>query len=101
MYSCLHSRALKQRFLQPDVMSSSVSLHSARSCKNTFISKSDLFSFSPKQGIFFYLFFRFLPGLNESVASVGHVFHLEVDGCIQGGHDHSVVKVQTGCVHEI
>lgn len=35
------------------------------------------------------------------MASVGHVFHLEVDGCIQGGHDHSVVKVQTGCVHEI
>lgn len=42
-----------------------------------------------------------LPGLDEPVACVDHMFHLEVDGCVHGGQDQTVVKVQIGCVHKV
>lgn len=42
-----------------------------------------------------------LPVIDESVAAINHMFHLEVDGCVHGGQYHGVVKVQTGCVHEV
>lgn len=29
------------------------------------------------------------------------MFHLEVDGCVHGGQDQTVLKVKTGRVHEV
>lgn len=29
------------------------------------------------------------------------MFHLEVEGCVHGGQDKTVLKVQTGGVHEV
>lgn len=29
------------------------------------------------------------------------MLHLEVDGCVHGCQDQTVVKVQTGCVHKV
>lgn len=42
-----------------------------------------------------------VPGLDEPVAGVSHMFHLQVDGCVHGGQDQTVLNVQTGCVHEV
>ena len=42
-----------------------------------------------------------VPGLDEPEAGVGHVLHLEVDGCAHGGLDQTVLQVQTGRVHEV
>lgn len=43
----------------------------------------------------------FLPGLNEPVAGVDHMLHLEVDGCVHDGQNQTVFKVKIGCVHEV
>lgn len=29
------------------------------------------------------------------------MFHLEVDGCVHGDQDQTVLEVQTGCVHKV
>jgi len=42
-----------------------------------------------------------LPGLDEPVAGVGHMFHLEVDGCVHRVQDQTVLNIQTGRVHEV
>lgn len=51
--------------------------------------------------LFVIIFYFPLPGLDESMAGVGHMFHLQVDGCVHGGQDQTVLKVQTGCVHKV
>lgn len=47
-------------------------------------------------------FFMFpLPGLDEPLAGVDHMFHLKVDGCVHDGQDQVVLKVKIRCVHEV
>lgn len=49
----------------------------------------------------FHFLWSTLPGLDEPVAGVRHVLHLEEDSGVQGSQNQTVVKVQAGCVHEV
>lgn len=42
-----------------------------------------------------------LPGLDEPVAGICYMFHLEVESCVHGSQDQTVFEVQTGGVHKV
>lgn len=42
-----------------------------------------------------------LPGLDEPLTGVDHMFHLQEDGRVHDGQDQVVLKVKIRCVHEV
>lgn len=44
---------------------------------------------------------RHIPGLNESVAGVDNVVHLQVDGRVHDRHNEALLQRETGRVHEL
>ena len=42
-----------------------------------------------------------LPGIDEPLAGVNHMFHLKVDSCVHDGQHQLVLEVKIRCVHEV